>query len=91
MLYTSLVCVCIVSLTIVCCVIPHRCRLTADILPTSGEAYLLGHSISTDQAAIRRSLGYCPQFDALIDNLTAREHLTFYCRIKVRASDVALW
>jgi ABC-type multidrug transport system ATPase subunit len=27
-------------------------------------------------------LGYCPQFDALIDTMTAREHLLFYCRIK---------
>lgn len=56
--------------------------LTADILPTAGEAYLLGNDIATSQRSIRQSLGYCPQFDALIDNLTAREHLTMYCRIK---------
>ncbi len=26
--------------------------------------------------------GYCPQFDALLPNLTAREHLWLYARIK---------
>ena len=27
-------------------------------------------------------IGYCPQFDALIGTLTAREHLTLFARIK---------
>ena len=27
-------------------------------------------------------IGYCPQFDALFDELTAREHLLLYARIK---------
>ena len=27
-------------------------------------------------------MGYCPQFDALLDNLTAREHLFLYAAIK---------
>ena len=26
--------------------------------------------------------GFCPQFDALLNNLTAREHLQLYCNIK---------
>jgi ATP-binding cassette subfamily A (ABC1) protein 3 len=28
------------------------------------------------------NIGYCPQFDALLDNLTAREHLNLYAAIK---------
>jgi len=31
---------------------------------------------------IRKVIGYCPQFDALLPTLTAREHLTLYARIK---------
>ena len=31
---------------------------------------------------IRRSLGYCPQFDALNSLLTGREHLRLYARLR---------
>ena len=31
---------------------------------------------------IRRSLGYCPQFDALNPLLTGREHLRLYARLR---------
>ena len=31
---------------------------------------------------VRYLIGYCPQFDALLDNLTAREHLELYAAIK---------
>lgn len=30
----------------------------------------------------RKHIGYCPQFDALLENLTAREHLELYASIK---------
>jgi len=30
----------------------------------------------------RYAIGYCPQFDALLDNLTTREHLELYAAIK---------
>jgi ATP-binding cassette, subfamily A (ABC1), member 3 len=30
----------------------------------------------------RKNIGYCPQFDALSDNLTSREHLELYAAIK---------
>jgi len=36
----------------------------------------------TQQDDVRHLLGYCPQFYALIDSLTAREHLTLFSRIK---------
>ena len=28
------------------------------------------------------NIGYCPQFDALLENLTAKEHLFLYAAIK---------
>lgn len=31
---------------------------------------------------MHKKIGYCPQFDALFDELTAREHLTLYARLK---------
>eukprot|EP00808_Paulinella_micropora_P011872 g18625.t1 len=56
--------------------------LTADTSPSDGEAWLSGWDIMHDQSQIRRLMGYCPQFDALIGNLTARETLFLYARIK---------
>jgi ATP-binding cassette, subfamily A (ABC1), member 3 len=56
--------------------------LTGDILPTSGTARLAGYDIITEQPEVRRLLGYCPQFDALLDLLTVQEHLELYARIK---------
>eukprot|EP01083_Nonionella_stella_P079939 219442_1 len=56
--------------------------ITMDILPTRGTALLGGKSILTDQADVRHLIGYCPQFDALIESLSARETLTLYARIK---------
>ncbi|KAJ0390976.1 hypothetical protein P43SY_011592 [Pythium insidiosum] len=41
--------------------------LTGDIVPTSGGATLSGFDILTQQLEVRREIGYCPQFDALID------------------------
>ena len=56
--------------------------LTGDIIPGSGTATLNNLDILTHQNDVRRLLGYCPQFDALIDTLTAREHLVLFARIK---------
>lgn len=30
----------------------------------------------------RKNIGYCPQFDALLDNLTVKEHLELYANLK---------
>lgn len=56
--------------------------LTGDTVPTSGTAKLAGYDIITQQTQVRRLLGYCPQFDALLDLLTVTEHLQLYARIK---------
>ena len=42
----------------------------------------MGHDLATDLSNARRFIGYCPQFDALLDNLTAKEHLYLYAAIK---------
>ena len=56
--------------------------LSGEFPPTSGEAFIDGFSIRDDQTNIRRRIGYCPQFDALLELLTVREHLELYGRIK---------
>eukprot|EP00041_Stephanoeca_diplocostata_P031602 m.988247 g.988247 ORF g.988247 m.988247 type:complete len:339 (+) comp23992_c0_seq5:167-1183(+) len=56
--------------------------LTGDIGPTSGNAYVDGLSITQHMHAIQRIIGYCPQFDALIDQLTGTETLVFYARLR---------
>ncbi|TDH71046.1 hypothetical protein CCR75_004636 [Bremia lactucae] len=56
--------------------------LTGDELPTSGTATLGGYDILTQQIEVRRQIGYCPQFDALFDLLTVREHLELFASIK---------
>ncbi|KAE9002859.1 ABC transporter A family member 1 [Phytophthora rubi] len=56
--------------------------LTGDLLPTSGTATLNGFDIRKERGQARESIGYCPQFDALIDLLTVREHLELFGRFK---------
>jgi ABC-type multidrug transport system ATPase subunit len=40
--------------------------LAGEVTSTSGEAYFNGLEISKNMAIIRKSFGYCPQFDALL-------------------------
>ncbi|KAG3104403.1 ATP-binding cassette sub-family A member 3 [Phytophthora cactorum] len=65
--------------------------LTGMTRPSSGNAWVRGHSVVTDMRKIRRSLGYCPQHSVLYPDLTVKEHLTFYGRLKgfTNASELA--
>ncbi|XP_062373279.1 phospholipid-transporting ATPase ABCA1-like isoform X2 [Sardina pilchardus] len=56
--------------------------LTGDIGVSGGEAFLNGHSIRTEMQLVQQNMGYCPQFDAINDLLTGREHLEFYARLR---------
>ena len=63
--------------------------LTGDTGVTKGDAFINQHSVVDDILAARQSMGYCPQFDALNDLLTAREHLKLYARIRgIQEEDV---
>lgn len=39
-------------------------------------------SVRTDMLSVQQKIGYCPQFDALYDELTAREHIQLYARLR---------
>ncbi|KAL7567855.1 hypothetical protein ACA910_000596 [Epithemia clementina (nom. ined.)] len=56
--------------------------LTAEFPPTSGDATLAGFSVSMEPEKTRRRIGYCPQFDAHLPNLTGREHVELYAAVK---------
>ncbi|XP_034561698.1 retinal-specific phospholipid-transporting ATPase ABCA4a [Notolabrus celidotus] len=56
--------------------------LTGDIDVTSGEASVAGHSILTSILDVHQNMGYCPQFDAIDELLTGREHLHLYARLR---------
>uniref|UniRef100_A0AAQ5XGG9 P-type phospholipid transporter n=1 Tax=Amphiprion ocellaris TaxID=80972 RepID=A0AAQ5XGG9_AMPOC len=56
--------------------------LTGDSVVTNGEAYLAGKSVTTEIDEVHQNMGYCPQFDAINDLLTGREHLEFYAILR---------
>ncbi|XP_053206851.1 phospholipid-transporting ATPase ABCA1-like [Panonychus citri] len=56
--------------------------LTGDIMVTSGDGYVGGYSLRKDLLNFQQSISYCPQFDALLDNLTPVESLMLFARIR---------
>ena len=48
------------------------------LTPTDGDAFVMGHSIRTDGAAVKAALGVVPQDIALYPDLSARENLSFW-------------
>ena len=57
--------------------------LTGDTSISSGDAFLGGKSVARSPAGARKhQVGYCPQFDALIDQMTVRETLWMYARLR---------
>jgi ABC-2 type transport system ATP-binding protein len=59
------------AISILSCLIP----------PTSGEAWIGGHSVLSDSLAVKRLIGVVPQELALYEPLTARQNLTFWGRM----------
>lgn len=64
--------------------------LTGAMGPTSGYATVAGRDIRTDLLAIRQNIGICLQHDCLFPNLTVREHLQFFSRLKGLYKKVSL-
>ncbi|XP_051715742.1 phospholipid-transporting ATPase ABCA1b [Ctenopharyngodon idella] len=56
--------------------------LTGDSVVSKGEAFLAGKSILREIDEVHQNMGYCPQFDAINDLLTGREHLEFYAILR---------
>jgi len=56
--------------------------ITGDETVSAGSIFVDGYNINSDMTKVRQRIGYCPQFDALIDLLTGRELLTLYARLR---------
>lgn len=56
--------------------------LTGALSPTEGYALVAGKDIRTQINQIRQDLGICLQHDCLFPQLTVREHVEFFARIK---------
>ena len=56
--------------------------ITGDAMITHGDAFLNGRSIKSDLKLFQQSLGYCPQFDPLIDQMTVMETMNMYAHLR---------
>mmetsp|Transcript_30475 Transcript_30475/g.46698 ORF Transcript_30475/g.46698 Transcript_30475/m.46698 type:complete len:119 (+) Transcript_30475:4141-4497(+) len=58
--------------------------LTGNIYPSSGDLSINGFDVTTASGfgKARKLIGYCPQFDAIFEGLTVREHLEIYSKLK---------
>ncbi|CAG9567181.1 putative ATP-binding cassette subfamily A,member 1 [Leishmania major strain Friedlin] len=56
--------------------------MTGMLYPDGGDCYIGGHSIRSDLARARHQIGFCPQHNILWPELTCREHLEFFARLK---------
>lgn len=52
--------------------------LTTLLQPSSGQAWVAGHSVLTDQKAVRRAVGFMPDFFGVYDNMRSWEYLDFF-------------
>jgi ABC-2 type transport system ATP-binding protein len=54
-------------------------RILATLLrPTSGEAYVAGHSVLKERREVRRAIGYMPDFFGVYDDMKVWEYLDFF-------------
>ena len=49
--------------------------------PTAGDAFLNGHSVVSDAAAVKRIIGVSPQETAVAPNLSVKENLELMCGV----------
>ena len=56
--------------------------MSGELVPSSGAAYVSGYNVVTERPQVRQNVGFCPQFDPLLDLMTAREHLLLFSRIR---------
>jgi len=56
--------------------------MTGDELITAGDAYIRGYSMKSELQKVHRLIGYTPQYDALIPELTGNETLRIFSLIR---------
>lgn len=61
--------------------------MTGDESITRGGIYINGIDVAKQLGRTRQFVGYCPQFDALIDQLTTEENLVMHARLRGMYAD----
>lgn len=56
--------------------------MTGDERITFGSAYVKGLNLASKMNDVYKEIGYCPQFGALLENLTGRETLKIFCLLR---------
>jgi ATP-binding cassette subfamily A (ABC1) protein 3 len=56
--------------------------LTGLINVTNGDAQIFGYSLKNDLINIQEIIGVCPQQNVLFPDMTVKEHLVFFARLK---------
>ncbi|TFK24250.1 nod factor export ATP-binding protein I [Coprinopsis marcescibilis] len=56
--------------------------IRGDVIPETGDVLINGTSVIRSPRVARSNLGVCPQFTAIDSQLTVREHLYVYARLK---------
>ncbi len=57
--------------------------------PSDGDAFLMGHSILTESAEIKKLLGVSPQETAIAPNLSVKENLELLCGVHAYSKEKA--
>ncbi|XP_023310224.1 ATP-binding cassette sub-family A member 3-like [Anoplophora glabripennis] len=56
--------------------------MTGDIRITYGDGFIKGFSIKHQFRKVQKCIGYCPQFDALLDDMTAKETIIMFALLR---------
>ncbi len=56
--------------------------LTGFLMPTSGEAYIAEHNMTTDSLEGRKHMGYMPEAIPLYTDMKVKDYLSFFARLR---------
>ncbi|KAG5510488.1 hypothetical protein GH5_06688 [Leishmania sp. Ghana 2012 LV757] len=56
--------------------------MTGMTTPDEGDCYISGYSVCDELDRVRQQVGYCPQHNILWSELTCRDHLEYYGKLK---------
>lgn len=56
--------------------------ITGELESNKGEVLVNGYSVKSENMKTRQHLGYCPQFDRLIEYLTVNETLILFANLR---------
>ena len=57
------------------------------ITPSRGKCYIAGLDLSTSMSKCFAMLGVCPQHEILFADLTVKQHLLFFARLRYQSND----